>query len=89
MTEPEVFLKTQQVADALGISVSTLKRWVDAGEIAATRTVGKHRLIALDEAIRFARTRELATAGLERLAAEGTRALVRVDDDAAAGWPAP
>jgi excisionase family DNA binding protein len=82
MTEPEVFLKTQQVADALGISVSTLKRWVDAGQLAATRTVGRHRLIALDEAIRFAREREFSMAGLRRLADDGAQALVRVDDAA-------
>lgn len=85
MTEPEVFLKTQQVADALGISVSTLKRWVDAGQLTATRTVGRHRLIPLDEAIRFARTREFSTAGLRRLADEGGQAIVRVDDEAREG----
>ncbi len=51
----ETFLKTQQVADALGVSVSTVKRWVDAGAIQATRTMGKHRLVALSSAIQFAR----------------------------------
>ncbi len=76
----EIFLKTRQVADALGISVSTLKRWVDAGQIAATRTVGKHRLIALGEALRFARRKEFSTAGLELLDAEGPRASLRVDE---------
>ncbi len=61
------FLKTQQVADALGVSVSTLKRWVDAGELKVTRTLGGHRQIAVDEALRFARRRDLPTAALERL----------------------
>lgn len=81
MSDPEVFLKTQQVADALGISVSTLKRWVDAGQLAATRTVGRHRLIALDEALRFARKNKMSTAALERLARGGARALLGVDED--------
>ena len=85
MAGPDVFLKTQQVADALGIGVSTLKRWVDAGRLAATRTVGKHRLISLAEAMRFAREREFSTAGLERLAAEGSRATGEVDDEAREG----
>jgi excisionase family DNA binding protein len=80
MPDPEVLLKTQQVADALGISVSTLKRWVDAGQLAASRTVGRHRLIPLGEALRFARKSRLSTAGLERLAGEGQRALAGVDD---------
>src|SRR5579875_1409999 len=84
MPEPEVFLKTQQVADALGIGVSTLKRWVDAGQLAATRTVGGHRLIPLNEAIRFARAREFSTAGLERLAAGGTPGLAAFDEGARA-----
>lgn len=80
MGDGPIFLKTRQVADALGISVSTLKRWVDAGQIAASRTVGRHRLIALEEAMRFARRSDLATGSLERLADAGSRAPVAVDD---------
>ncbi len=80
MSDPDVLLKTQQVADALGISVSTLKRWVDAGQLAASRTVGRHRLIPLGEALRFARKSRLSTAGLERLSGDGLRSVVGVDD---------
>jgi excisionase family DNA binding protein len=49
------YLKTQTVARALGLGVSTVKRWVDAGSIKAVRTAGKHRLIPRAEAIRVAR----------------------------------
>jgi excisionase family DNA binding protein len=80
MIERETYLKTQQAADALGISVSTLKRWVDAGEIGAARTVGKHRLISLVEALRFARERDLATDALQQLAGSGLHAIARVDE---------
>jgi excisionase family DNA binding protein len=52
-------LKTQSVAQALGLSVSTIKRWVDSGAIQAVRTVGKHRLIPKAEAIRMARELKL------------------------------
>jgi excisionase family DNA binding protein len=55
MGGPETYLRTGQVADALGVSVSTIKRWADSGAIEATRTVGKHRLVALSSALRFAR----------------------------------
>ncbi|QEH34129.1 B12 binding domain protein [Aquisphaera giovannonii] len=48
-------LKTRIVAQALGLSVSTVKRWVDTGVIDARRTVGNHRLIPRSEAIRMAR----------------------------------
>lgn len=51
----ETYLKTRQVADALGVSVSSIKRWVDAGVIEATRTMGRHRLVLLSSALSFAR----------------------------------
>jgi MerR family transcriptional regulator, light-induced transcriptional regulator len=54
MTMPSDSLKTQTVARALGLSVSTIKRWVDSGTIQAVRTAGKHRLIPRAEAIRIA-----------------------------------
>ena len=71
MSDASFSLKTSQVADALGIGVSTVKRWIDAGEMKATRTVGKHRLVAFDEALRFARERELATSALEAVDGRG------------------
>ena len=67
MTATEPLLKTRQLADALGVSVSTVKRWVDTGAIRAARTVGKHRLIAMGEAIRFARERALPGEKLQAL----------------------
>ncbi|MBA3819241.1 MAG: excisionase family DNA-binding protein [Deltaproteobacteria bacterium] len=48
-------LSPRELADALGVSESSLKRWVDAGKISATRTDGGHRRIALAEAVRFIR----------------------------------
>jgi excisionase family DNA binding protein len=48
-------LSPRQLAHALGVSESSLKRWVDAGKIAAARTDGGHRKIALAEAVRFIR----------------------------------
>jgi MerR family transcriptional regulator, light-induced transcriptional regulator len=48
-------LSPRELADALGVSESSLKRWVDAGKIHAMRTEGGHRRIALTEAVRFVR----------------------------------
>ena len=67
MVLPERLLKTRQVARALGFSVSTVKRWVDSGDLMATRTVGKHRLVSLSEVERFARLKALPLTGLRAL----------------------
>ena len=48
-------LEALEVADALGVSVSTIQRWVDAGSIEATRTMGKHRRVLLSSVLEFAR----------------------------------
>ena len=48
-------LSPRELADALGVSESSLKRWVDAGKLTAFRTEGGHRRIAVSEALRFIR----------------------------------
>jgi len=49
----------RDLADAIGVSESSIKRWVDAGDLVAARTAGGHRRIALTEAVRFIRGRSL------------------------------
>src|SRR3569833_2361172 len=48
-------LSPRELADALGVSESSLKRWVAAGKITAARTDGGHRKISLPEAVRVIR----------------------------------
>jgi excisionase family DNA binding protein len=76
----DTYLKTQQVARALGVSVSTIKRWVDSGAMTATRTLGKHRLIARSEAERFAREQGLRF--------DGRQAVDRANEEGVVG-PGP
>lgn len=45
----------KEIALALGVSESSLKRWADDGRLTVTRTAGGHRRIDLREAVRFAR----------------------------------
>lgn len=81
------FLSPRQAARVLGASESSLKRWVDAGELAIRRTAGGHRRIPAAEVVRFARREglPLQDAGLlgrsppaagRRLTAAVTRALL-------------
>src|SRR6516162_6575664 len=73
-------LKTREVARALGVSVSTVKRWVDAGALQAARTVGKHRLIPVSDALRLAREQGLPHTDLQRFEQYGVVAQSPNDD---------
>ena len=68
----KAFLTPKDLAEALGVSESSLKRWADDGVIRVSRTAGGHRRIALADAIRFARESGLqiehpAALGLEEV----------------------
>lgn len=63
----ETYLSPRELADALGVSESSIKRWVDDGELAAVRTAGGHRRITRSEAIRFSRAKSLLPLRLELL----------------------
>lgn len=45
----------RELARALGVSESSLKRWADDGRLAVQRTAGGHRRIPAGEAVRFIR----------------------------------
>jgi excisionase family DNA binding protein len=74
-------LSTRQLAQAIGVSESSVKRWVDDGALSAVRTVGRHRRIPVAEAMRFVRD---TSAHLVRPAALGLAAgaISAVDGDA-------
>ena len=56
-----------QLAPILGVSESTLKRWVDAGHLRGETTPGGHRKIALSHLVAFLRARGRPVPSLEAL----------------------
>ena len=56
------YLSPKQLGQAIGVSESSLKRWIDDGQIDVVRTTGGHRRIELAEAVRFVRMRGYAVA---------------------------
>ncbi len=49
------FFSPKQVALAIGVSESSLKRWCNKGLLDANRTAGKHRRLALPDVLQFVR----------------------------------
>ena len=56
-----------QLAPILGVSESTIKRWVDSGKLKSVNTAGGHRRIALPDLLSFLRASRREVPSLEAL----------------------
>lgn len=65
-TKPRLLTSTE-VAQSLGVGVSSIKRWTNEGKLESTRTEGGHRRYLPESVHRFARARGLPTDALPRI----------------------
>ncbi len=85
----EKLLSPRQVARAIGVSESSLKRWCDSGRIQVVRTLGGHRRLPVPAVLRFLRDEGHRLAhpevlGLPSNTGRGQRVLGRAADQLAA-----
>ena len=82
MSRPSNFLTSRQLADSIGVSESSVKRWVDDGTIKADRTAGGHRRIPVAAAIGYIRDHGVAVSKPHMLSIASTPRIGPVDEDA-------
>ncbi len=65
--ELDLLISTQDAAEVLNCSVSTIKRWVDEGILPAQKTPGGHRKILMADLLRLSRQKAIPSSDLSKV----------------------
>ncbi len=79
------YFSPKEVAAAIGVSESSLKRWVDRGLIRAEKTAGGHRRLELDAVLDYIRSNGHDIAKPEALGLPAGIGTEEISEDSAAG----
>ena len=74
-------LTTREAAERLGVSRSTVQRWIDANIIKAHRTVGKHRRVSETDLRRIAKELGIPFRESDQAQAAPSHGIMVVDDE--------
>lgn len=74
----KALISPRELADAIGVSESSIKRWVDNDVVKATKTAGGHRRISISEAVRFLRERQISLVNPSAIGMNDVESLVEI-----------
>jgi excisionase family DNA binding protein len=71
-------LTTRQVADLLGVAVSTAQQWIESGALSSWKTPGGHRRVKMQDVLRLVKDRSKQSTNSKQSDKTKTRQLERV-----------
>jgi excisionase family DNA binding protein len=62
-----IFYTTQEIAELLGVSPSSIQRWADSGKLQCTHSEGGHRKFSMEHLTEFAMTYNISMKFLDTM----------------------
>lgn len=73
MEKEILYYSTQEIADHLGVSPSSIQRWADSGKLKCATSDGGHRKFSIDHLTEFAMTYNISMKFLETMKIRSSR----------------